>query len=254
MNNHLFILDYKKFQDKFLSQVLSPDIDYSYGTVIKILLYYIWRGIIESRNGILIGKADADLALLCLATFKSFLPIIQNIRLGYPSDASILSRGLMERIALLGFLYNNPDQIPRYKSSKYDFHKKAMDWAKESSLENWMRLYSALSKVAHSYLHGEAGYIFDNNSIGEAIRQSMYPLIREVATHTDELLALIIYGLAATDPFISLVFDNKKYITFPNDINLTSQITNDDITVFRNYLVRMVDEYTSQGNRNQSIT
>lgn len=243
MNKSSFVLDYKKFQEEFLSIVLSPDIDKSHGTIIKILLYYVWRGIIETRKGILQGQADATLALLCLATYKSFLPIVQNIRLGYPSDAAILLRGLMERIALLGYLYNYPDQIPRWKSSKYDYHTKAMLWAKNNSLENWMSLYSVLSKVAHAYLHGEAGYIFEDNSIGEAIRQSLYPTKREIVSHTDELLALIIYALAATEPYILLIFGIQMYITFPSDINITSQITIDDKTEFRKYLVRFIDEY-----------
>lgn len=251
MNDSLFVLDYKIFLEEFLAQALSTDIDNSHGTVIQIVLYYIWRGIVETRKGILQGQAGADLALLCLATYKSFLPIIQNIRLGYPSDSAILLRGLMERVALLGYLYNNPDQIPKWKSYRSDFHTKAMRWAKENSLENWMKLYSILSEVAHAQLHGEAGYIFDNNKIGKAIRQSMYPTGREPEPITDILLAMTIYGLVATDPYISLIFGNKMYSTFPNDINYNSQFTIDDLAEFRNYLQRIVDTYTSK--KNQSV-
>ena len=147
----------------------------------------------------------------------------------------------MERIALLGYLYKYQDQTQKFNDSKYDFHTKAMLWAKKNLLEHWMKLYCALSKFTNAQLHGEAGYIFDNNPIGEAIRNCLYPTSREQEPITDELLLMAFRGLGAAYTLIPLIFENKTFSSFPEDINLVSEIAVDEIRALRNYLIRVLD-------------
>lgn len=78
------------------------------------------------------GEGNTDLNLLCLSTYKAFLPILQLIRMGYASDAFVLMRTLMERIAILGYLSENPDLIDEFKKGKSHFQKKAMMRTKQT--------------------------------------------------------------------------------------------------------------------------
>jgi hypothetical protein len=232
-----------KFREAFLIQVTLSEVDKEYGAILNVLLYYIWRGIFETREALLKGKVQTDLGILCFASYKSFLPIIQNIRLGYPADVVILLRAMMERIALLGYLHTHPHIIPKYKSKKNNLQKDAMTWAKNQAVENWMSLYSILSNLAHARLEGTAGYMLDTNPIGEAFRNSMPRSAKQFPTLTDELLAGICYALFAIDQFASSALDSKENGIFPTDKRVIQYVDMADLLKFQNFLGQLIDKY-----------
>src|SRR4030066_607105 len=232
-----------KFREIFLAQVTVSDVDREHGAVLNVLLYYIWRGIFTTRSTLLKIHAQYDLAFLCFATYKSFLPILQNIRLGYPADTMILLRALMERIALLGYLDAHIDLIPKYKAGKDSLQKDAMAWAKSQSLENWMMLYGMLSKIAHSRLEGTAGYVLDTNPIGEAFRKSMPSSTRPFSTLTDELLAAVCYALRAVDPFAIGILGHINIGIFPADKQAIRYVDSADLLKFQNFLAKLINKY-----------
>jgi hypothetical protein len=232
-----------KFREMFLAQVTSSDVDKEHGAVLRVLLYYIWRGIFEARAALLKSHAQTDLGILCLATYKSFLPIIQNIRLGYPADTIILLRALMERIALLGYLHAHHDIIPKYIASRDNLQKNAMAWAKEHAPENWMRLYNAFSNVAHSRLEGTAGYMLDTNPIAEAFRKSMPASTIQITTITDELIALVCYALVAVDPFATGALGYENIGMFPADKQVIKYVALADLVKFQNFLTQLINKF-----------
>ena len=172
MINLDYIIKFDKFMDIFNTQISVSEIDGLYGSILKVFIYYVWRGIsmswIEIRNPQKIRYKN--LAPICVATYKSFLPIIQNIRLGYQAEALILIRSLIERISLMGFLNANPNLIPRYINNNENFNDKAFSWAKSTVPNNTMKIYGLLSDITHAKKGGMALYLFDNRSDGEAIR------------------------------------------------------------------------------------
>jgi len=232
-----------KFREAFLIQVTLSEVDKEYGAILNVLLYYIWRGIFETREALLKGKVQTDLGILCFATYKSFLPIIQNIRLGYPADVVILLRAMMERIALLGYLHTHPQIIPKYKAKKNNLQKDAMAWAKDQAVENWMILYSMLSNVAHARLEGTAGYMLDPNPIGDALRKSMPDLKKPLTIITDELIAMVCYALFAIAPFASEVLGQKNNCIFPDGERVKRFVDLADLGKFQNFLVRLIEKY-----------
>jgi hypothetical protein len=143
-----------EFRETFLASINVARADESYIGIIRIFLYYIWRGAFKATTEILQGRAQPELSLICLSCYKAVLPIIQLIRLGYAGDALMLHRALMERIAILDYLNDNPELIQKYKNGKADLNKDAMPWAKKHAPQNWMRLYGYLSNVAHSKKEG----------------------------------------------------------------------------------------------------
>ena len=232
-----------KFREAFLVQVTLSELDKEYGPILNVLLYYIWRGIFETRTALLKGNVQTDLGILCFATYKSFLPIIQNMRLGYPADVVILLRAMMERIALLGYLHTHPHIVPKYRSKKSNLQKDAMTWAKDQAVENWMILYSMLSNIAHARMEGIAGYMLDTNLIGDALRKSMPELKKPITTISDELIAMVCYALFAIVPFSSDVLGQKNNSIFPDNERVMIYVEEDDLVYFQKFLVQMIEKY-----------
>ncbi len=106
-----------EFQEVFLSRIPKSKLDTIYGSVIRSLLYFIWKGSYQTVNNI--ENIQPELGLLCLSTYKALLPVVHLIRLGYNADAFVLLRAVMERIALLGYLNYNRDIIQKYKEGRF---------------------------------------------------------------------------------------------------------------------------------------
>jgi hypothetical protein len=242
MKDNDIIFDPVIFRNEFLKQVSNSSIDSSKQDILNILLYFIWLGITKTRNAILTNHINFNLGWLCLATFKSCLPIIQNIRLGYPSDSYILYRSLMERIALLGFLDANPEEINKYLASKDHIQKDAMKWAKNKAPQNWMFLYNQLSNVAHTRLAGTAGYIFDYSLIGVKIQESMPKGTRPPQNFTDELLMFMFYTITAIDTFTEKII-NFKILDFSLTSQITQYFTLEEISRVQKYFSSFIARY-----------
>ncbi len=150
------------FRESFLSETSPTMVDRDYGAVLRVILFYIWRGCSFSRKAGLTGKTDPSASLISLSAYEATLGIIQLIRIGYHADAIVLIRALLERIAIVGWLGENRPLLSRYFSGELKPYKEAFTWAKKKPLPNWVSLYSTFSDVAHSRIVGPAGHI--NNS------------------------------------------------------------------------------------------
>ena len=233
----------KNFKEAFFTDVQNRPISTTHKGIINILLYYIWRGLYNSVTKIIKGEGKPDIVLMCISTYKAFLPLIHLTRMGFTGDALILIRSLMERIALLGYLNDNPSLIEKYKKGKLKLPDEAMKWAKGKSLPNWMILYSNLSNLAHQRQEGVAGSIFDENSIGDAIRY-MLPSSKPNPSLTDETLALLWFGIMATDPIAAAVLSSENFPGYHNDHNLSKLVEKDDRINFEVFLRNFVSKYS----------
>lgn len=249
MSRYSLVTNPLEFRNAFLAQVTDSIVDKQIEPVLRVLLYYIWRGAFESRAAVVNKHVQGDLGLLCLSAYKAFLPVLQMLRLGYWCDAMILLRALMERIALVGYLHKNRQYIPQYAAGKGGLQKKAMIWAKQQSLENWMVLYSLLSNVTHSRLEGPAGHLLDQTSIGAAFRLDLTSSPEGGADMTDDLCAGIVYALLALDPILVEIIDYKSLAIFPIDPDVLIYLSKDDLVSFQDFLQKYQDEYyqKSQG-------
>jgi len=242
--SHLSIVkNPKKFREAFFTEVQNRPIDASHKGIINVLLYYIWRGIFNSATKVMQGEGKPDLALICVSTYKAFLPLIHLIRMGYTGDTFTLMRSLMERIALLGYLNENQSLIGKYKDGKLKLPDVAIKWAKENSLPNWVQLYSILTNVAHQRKEGVAGSLFDENSIGDAVRY-MLPSSKPAPSLTDETLALLWFGIMATDPISEVVLSSQDFPKYPNDENLKKFVEKDDLNSYETFMKNFVTKYT----------
>jgi hypothetical protein len=241
--SHLSIVkNPKNFRDAFFTEVQDRPVNTSHEGIINILLYYIWRGLYNSITRVIKGEGKPDLVLICISIYKAFLPLIHLIRMGYTSDAFTLMRSLMERIALLGYLNENQSWIGKYKEGKLKLPDEAMKWAKEKNLPNWMKLYSHLSNLAHQRQESVAGSIFDENSIGEAVRY-MLPSSKPTPSLTDETLALLWFGIMATDPIAEVVLSSQDFPKYPDDEKLKKFIEKADLQNFEAFLHNFVNKY-----------
>jgi hypothetical protein len=152
----------------------------------------------------------------------------------------------MERIAILGYLNENPILIQKFKSGKADLNKEAMPWAKKHAPQNWMRLYSYLSYVAHSRKEGVAGHIFEENAIGDAFLY-MLPHSKPNEGMTEVVLMLICYALGAIDPIAGKVLKLNEFPAFPNDVSIGKYVTKSDLSSFQNFLSKMIQKYGELG-------
>jgi hypothetical protein len=241
--SHLSIVkNPKNFRDAFFTEVQDRPINASYKGMINVLLYYIWRGLYNSVTRVIKGEGKPDLVLICISTYKAFLPLIHLIRMDYTGDAFTLMRSLMERIALLGYLNENQPLIGKYKEGNLKLPDVAIKWAKEKSLPNWIQLYSLLSNLAHQRKEGIAGSIFDENSIGDAIRY-MLPSSKPKPSSTDEALVLLWFGIMATDPIAEVVLSSQDFPKYPNDEKLKNFVEKDDLQNFEAFLRNFVNKY-----------
>ncbi|MBE3142677.1 MAG: hypothetical protein IMZ61_01970 [Planctomycetes bacterium] len=231
------------FRDSFLSEVSSSRVDKDYGAVLRVLLYYLWRGCSLSREAGITGKTDPKASLISQSAYEAILSIIQLIRIGYQVDAATLLRALMERIAIIGYLAENRDFIPRYFEGKLAPYKEALSWAKKKSLPNWMILYSTLSGVAHSRIEGPAGHINNRTTIGKAFRQIPNRDPTKDSDMTEELLGLTVYSLLALDSFALGLIQNSNNKPFSNDPDIVHHVDLNDVKEFHNFLQRLIDRY-----------
>ncbi|HEU0293827.1 MAG TPA: hypothetical protein VFR47_13890 [Anaerolineales bacterium] len=232
----------ENFRNAFFTNVQNRSLDESYEGVISVLLYYIWRGLYNSVTKVIKGDGNPDLVLTCISTYKAFLPLIHLIRMGYTGDTLILLRSLMERIALLGYLNENPDTLGKYKAGKLKLPDEALNWAKQRNLPNWMRLYSLLSNLAHQKQESVAGSIFDENSVGDAIRY-MLPSSKPTPSLTDETLALLWFGVASTDAIAEHVLSSTNFPEYSKDEDLRKHVSKDDIQNFEIFLAKIIIKY-----------
>ena len=232
----------ENFRNAFFIDVQNRSLDESYTGVICVLLYYIWRGLYYSVTKVIKGDRNPDLVLTCISTYKAFLPLIHLTRMGYTGDTLILLRSLMERIALLGYLNEHPNTLGKYKAGKLNLPDEALNWAKQSNLPNWMRLYSLLSSLAHQQRVGVAGSIFDENSIGDAIRY-MLPSSKPTPSLTDETLALLWFGITATDSIAESVLSTMDFQVYSKDEDIRKHVSKDELQNFEVFLARIAIKY-----------
>jgi hypothetical protein len=231
-----------KFRESFLAET-SSRIDTQYGAVIRVLLYYLWRGCRLSQNAGIKGKTDPEAALISLSAYEALLSIIQLIRIGYHADAIILQRALMERIAIVGYLKENRALISRYFAGGFSPYKEALKWAKNQSLPNWMLLYGIFSKVVHSRIVGPAGHINNQTFIGNAFREIRGGSTAKDTDMSEELLGFTIYSLIALDPFALALIHDSSSQPFPVDIAQNIDIS--DLLQFREFLQNYIKRYES---------
>lgn len=241
--SHLSIVkNPKNFRDAFFTEVQDRPVNASHKGIINILLCYIWRGLNNCVTRVIKGEGKPDLVLICISTYKAFLPLIHLIRMGYTGDTFTLMRSLMERIALLGYLNENQSLIGKYKEGKLKLPDVAIKWAKEKSLPNWVQLYSLLTNIAHQRKEGVAGSIFDENSIGDAIRY-MLPSSKPTPSLADETLVLLWFGITATDLIAEVVLSSQDFPKYPNDEKLKKSVEKDDLQNFEVFIKNFVKKH-----------
>jgi hypothetical protein len=245
--NSGIVINFLLFKDAFFDQKAIVGLDNRYRAVLNILLFYIWQGINKTRDIMLQGKIEMTLGTLFIAVFISFLPILQNLRLGFPSDTIILLRSLLERIALLGYLEENPQFLAKYSDQYQKFLHDAMSWAKKHSSENWMKLYSLLSHVVHPSISGTSGYILSNNIFSESFRLSMPP----VEVHEEGIDAMIIsgiyYGLSAIDPIAEKIIGSDYLPLLQPNAEIFKYISPSDLQEFSVFAKDLINNISSQG-------
>src|SRR5574341_573277 len=231
-----------EFRETFLASVKGSYTDKKHIEIIRVLLYYVWRGAFRATGEILQGRGQPELNLICLSIYKAILPVIQLLRLGYSGDALTLLRALMERIAILGYLNENPNLIRKFKSGKADLNKEAMQWDKKHAPKNWMRLYGYLSNIAHSKKEGTASHVFEENAIGEAFLY-MLPHSKPNEGMADLVLLMICYTLGAIDPITLKVLNLNDFQAFPNDESIDKYVSKSDLLRLKNFLSQMIIKY-----------
>lgn len=230
------------FRTLFYNQVQRGVINPSYTPIINIILYLVWVGITKTLNNLPGINLNQGLYFLCLATYKSFLPIIQNIRIGYIAAALILMRSHIEQIALLGYLQENTELIPRYIKGE-DLKRGALKWAKENTVANWMTFYSNYSKVVHAKLENTATSVMDESEIGVLIQKSLPNFPVDADKLTDELLAGVIYSLIALDCFNENLIGLKLFSPKIFLINPSSAITPKDLKTLQDFITHFIEKH-----------
>jgi hypothetical protein len=231
------------FRDSFLSEASPTKVDEDFGAVLRVLLFYLWRGCSLSRSAGTTGKADPNASLISLSAYEAILGFLQLARIGYHADAIVVGRALLERIAIVGYLGENRDLIPRYVAGGFTPYKEALDWAKKKSLPNWMFLYGQFSTVVHSRIVGPAGHLNNRTTIGNAFREVRKGDTAKDSDFTEVLLGLVMYSLAALDPLaISLLQDNQSQ-PFPTDPDMFQKIGINDLRQFQEFLRLFISHY-----------
>jgi len=240
------------FREAFLSEGSPTIVDRDYGPVLRIILFYLWRGCSLSRTAGMTGRADANASLLSLSAYEATLGVLQLIRIGYHADAIVLARALMERIAVLGYLGEHRDRIARYWEGRWAPYKEALAWAKTKSLPNWMNLYSTLSGVAHSAMVGPAGHINNRTEIGNSFRRTKDQDSANDIGVAEELLGLVVYALAALDPLAFRLIQETGTQPFGVDVVFAAVIGVNDTKMFREFLQRLINRYEKSNRGTQA--
>jgi len=249
MSNFDIIHNPLHFRILFYNQVRKGVIDIYYEPIIEVILYFVWAGITISRSILIEKKKNSDLYFLCLATYKSFLPIIQNIRIGNIAAAYVLMRTHMEQIALLGFLHENEELVHRYVKGE-DLKRRALEWAKKNTVVNWASFYGNYSKIVHSKLENTAICVMDESEIGIILQESLPYLKVEKDKLTDELLAGIIYSLMALDTFNESII-GRKLINANIVTESGGSITSNHLKILQDFVSRFIDKYRLMNSKIQ---
>jgi hypothetical protein len=237
--------DSTAFRDSFLSEIQLTNVDNNCGAIIRILLFYIWRGCSLSRKAGISGRTDSEASLISLSGYEALLAILQLIRIGYQVDAIILFRSLIEKIAIIGYLGENREFIPRYFSGNLKLYTLANDWAKKKPLSNWMTLYSTFSKVVHSNMAGPAGHVLNRNTIGNAFRRNDETDSIKDVDLTEELISFALYSLMALDPLALILLQDSITKPYPNDPDIILDVSTGDLQQTYEFLKRFIEKYKS---------
>jgi hypothetical protein len=233
MSNLSIVKSPRNFRDAFLDSSPGDQLTKEQKGTVNVLLYYVWRGLYNSVTRVIKGEGKPDLVLICITTYKSFLPLIQLIRLGYTGDVFSLMRSQMERIALMGYLNENQDLLGKYKEGKLKLPDEAT---------KWVRLYSLLSNIAHQRQEGIGGSIFDENKIGDAIRY-MLPSSKPKRSLINEALTLVLFGIMATDPIAASILSSQDFPQYKNDGKIKESVDAEDLMSFTYFLQSFVEKY-----------
>lgn len=252
MADHGIVTNPIVFTNQIEAETPKTDIPEIYAPLLRTYLYYVWRGAFEARRKYLWKKVNGDLALLCLAIYKSFIPVIELIRLGHPGDTLNLIRAIIERIALLGYLNNNDTQLDKYNCGK-SLYKEANKWAKDEWEKNETTkklffLYGQLSKHVHPTNEGIAGYVAgDNNEIGRAFRQYMKPESErplDMSYHYDAGLISLLFALRIADLTTMDLFNDSKFKPILEDTSCLVYLSREDFENTVKILQSWVDDGT----------
>lgn len=234
------------FREAFLAEVPPTSLDAEHGAVLRVILYYLWRGCATSLDAGLNGKTDPRASLIAQSSYESMFAIIQLLRVGYYVDAATLLRSQMERIAIVGYLAEKRDLIPRYFNGKVRLNKAALDWAKKMSLPNWMFLWGALSGIAHSSEVAAAGHINSRTKVAQAFNFKTNDKVGNQEGWVEEFLGLIVYALLALDPLALKLIQNSSLTPFSSDSNLATEVGREDGMAFTKFLQVLVERYRKQ--------
>lgn len=236
-----------EFIDQVAADTPNSELPEMYIPVLRVYLYYIWRGAFESRRRILQNKVQGDLGLLCMSVYKGLVPVIQLVRLGHGGDALILLRTAFERIALLGYLESNPSQIAKYKRSKNllsDANNWAKaEWKKDKTTENIFRMYGNLSKLVHPTATSTAGHIVaDQSVIGRAFRQYMKPEEGEEVDFYEAGVIGLLFIIRIADLAARNLFKKENYIPFLEDRDCLTYLSHEDLEQSLNLFQRLIGD------------
>lgn len=240
---------------EFIKQVVedtpNSELPEIFKPVVRIYLYYIWRGAFESRRKFLQNQIQSDLGLLCMASYKSLVAPIQLIRLGYSSDALILLRSSIERIALLGYLESNSNQIEKYNKGK-TLYRVANEWAKhewekDATTAKWNRLYGQMSKVSHSNIEGTAGHVVaDQNAIGHAFRLYMKPEEeKDNASFFEAGFIGLFFAIRVADLTAKTLFRDENFRPIPEDRDCLTYLPRADL----DHSISVFQKWIEEGNQ-----
>jgi hypothetical protein len=231
------------FREAFLAEVSPGSLDTEYGAVVRVILYYLWRGCATSLDAGLSGKSDPKASLIAQSSYESTFAIIQLLRIGYHVDAATLLRSQMERIAIVGYLAEKRDLIPLYFKGEVRLNKAALDWAKKNSLPNWMLLWGLLSGLAHSSDVAAAGHINSRTKVAQAFNFKTSYRSGNQGSLVEEFLGLIVYALLALDPLALKLIQNSSLTPFSRDSDLVTVVGREDAMAFTNFLKALVERY-----------
>ena len=246
---------------EFIKQIITDtpnsELPEIYKPVLRLYMYHIWRGAFESRRNFLQNSVQSDLSLLCMAVYKSLIPAIQLIRLGYCSDVLVLLRSIVERIALLDYLESNPNHINRYNKGKKtenlvrDAKKWAKpEWEKDGTSVVLGKLYGQMSDLVHSNIVGTAGHIVaDRNTIGRAFRLYMKPEEKEEIDYYEASLIGLLFVIRAGDITTRKLFNDQNFKPILEDKDCLVYLTQQDLE----QSIKVFQKWVEEGNRLLSI-
>ena len=234
------------FREAFLAEVSPTSLDIENGAVLRVILYYLWRGCATSLDAGLSGKTDPQASLIAQSSYESMFAIIQLLRAGYYVDAATLLRSQMERIAIVGYIAEKRELISRYFNGEVRLNKAALDWAKKKSLPNWMLLWGLLSGIAHSSEVAAAGHINSRTKVAQAFNFKTEHKVMNQEHGVEEFLGLTVYALLALDPLALKLIQNSTITPFSNASDLVTVVGSEDAIAFTKFLQVLVKRYQKQ--------